>query len=78
MELLYSAGLRLAELVGLDLNDLDLRDASARVTGKGAKTRVAPLGRMARAALRAWLEVRGELAGPTEPALFVSRAGRRL
>jgi integrase/recombinase XerC len=77
-ELCYSSGLRLAELVGLDLPDLDLRDATVRVTGKGAKSRVVPVGRCAVAALEAWLAVRGELAGADQRALFVSQGGRRL
>jgi len=53
LELLYSSGLRLAELVSLDLGDLDLREALVEVTGKGAKTRRLPVGRMACAALSA-------------------------
>ncbi len=79
MELLYSSGLRLAELVALECGDLDLDDATVRVTGKGAKTRIVPVGRQARAALRAWLEVRGRIAHPiADDALFLGRAGRRL
>ena len=58
MELLYSCGLRLAELVGLDLDALDLDDATVRVTGKGDKTRIVPVGRAARAALHKWLKSR--------------------
>ena len=77
-ELGYSSGLRLAELVGLDLGDLDLRDATVRVTGKGAKSRVVPVGRLAREALEAWLAIRGELATAEQPALFVGKGGRRL
>jgi integrase/recombinase XerC len=50
MELLYSSGLRLSELVGLDQGDVDLRDKTVRVTGKGRKTRIVPVGRMAHAA----------------------------
>jgi integrase/recombinase XerC len=78
MELLYSSGLRLAELVDLNLLDLDLNDRSVRVTGKGNKTRVLPVGRRAVEALEAWLERRGELARPGEPAVFVSQRGTRL
>ncbi|BAZ92708.1 tyrosine recombinase XerC [Thiohalobacter thiocyanaticus] len=78
LELIYSSGLRLAELVGLDCNDLDLRDALVSVTGKGNRSRVLPVGRQARTALARWLEVRTELAAPDEPALFVSRRGSRL
>jgi len=77
-ELFYSSGLRLAELVGLDLGDLDLRDATARVTGKGAKSRIVPVGRHARTALSAWLEVRGTLTAADETALFVGRRGQRI
>lgn len=61
MELLYSSGLRLGEIVGLDLEDLDLKDRTVRVTGKGAKVRVVPVGRRARAALAAWLTQRAAL-----------------
>ncbi len=78
MELLYSSGLRLAELVGLDLHDVDAGDAVVRVTGKGAKTRVVPVGRHALTALRAWLKLRGQLAAAGETALFVSRRGKRI
>ena len=78
LELIYSSGLRLAELVGLDCGHLDLRDALVSVTGKGNRSRVLPVGRQARTALARWLEVRAELAGIDEPALFVSRRGTRL
>jgi integrase/recombinase XerC len=78
MELLYSSGLRLAELVGLDVGDLDLKDRTVRVLGKGKKSRIVPVGRMALAALRAWLKERTALAAADELALFVGRAGRRL
>jgi len=78
MELLYSSGLRLAELVGLDLADLDLRDRTVRVLGKGRKSRIVPVGRLALGALRAWLAERAVLAAADQPALFVGRSGRRL
>jgi integrase/recombinase XerC len=78
LELLYSSGLRLAELVALDLGDVDDADATVRVTGKGAKTRIVPVGRKALAALRAWRRTRAGVAGPDEQALFVSRRGGRL
>jgi integrase/recombinase XerC len=77
-ELFYSSGLRLAELVGLDPDRLDLHAAEVRVTGKGSKTRIVPLGRYAIAALQAWLAVRGQLASPGETALFVGRRGSRI
>lgn len=78
MELLYSSGLRLAEVVGLDVGDVDLRDAMVRVTGKGRRTRLVPVGRMAREALARWSAERSALAAIGETALFVGRAGRRL
>ena len=78
MELLYSSGLRLSELTGLDLHDVDLADRTARVTGKGAKQRIAPVGRHAIEALRRWLGERAALAKPDELALFVGQNGRRI
>jgi integrase/recombinase XerC len=78
MELLYSSGLRLAEIVGLDLGELDLRDRMVHVLGKGSKARLVPVGRMAIRALEQWLAERPGLARPGEPALFVGRSGRRL
>lgn len=78
LELMYSSGLRLAELVGLDLNDLDLADRTVRVTGKGAKSRVLPVGREAVKAVERWLRLRPELASGGQAALFVSRRGTRL
>ncbi|MGB3937334.1 MAG: tyrosine recombinase XerC [Burkholderiales bacterium] len=79
-ELLYSSGLRLAELVALDADDgrLDLRQAEVTVTGKGAKTRTVPVGARARAALRDWLKARALMAHPEERALFVGARGRRI
>jgi len=78
MELFYSSGLRLAELVGLALTDIDLADRTVRVLGKGAKTRIVPVGRKACDAIRAWLRERAALAGIDETALFVGRNGDRL
>jgi integrase/recombinase XerC len=78
MEMIYSSGLRLAELVSLDSDSIDRSDATVRVTGKGGKTRVVPVGRAALAAVAAWLRVRGQLAPLEEKALFVSRHGRRI
>jgi integrase/recombinase XerC len=77
-ELIYSSGLRLAEAVGLDPTDVDLREGTVRVTGKGSKTRVVPLGNQAARAIEAWLPVRGTLALPGERALFLNRSGRRI
>lgn len=78
MELLYSSGLRLAEIVGLDLGSLDLPDRTVHVLGKGRKARVVPMGRMAIRALERWLAERAGLARADEQALFVGRSGRRL
>jgi integrase/recombinase XerC len=78
LELFYSSGLRLAELIGLDVGDLDLADRTVRVTGKGTKTRIVPVGRYAIDAVREWLPVRAGLAAGAERALFVSKNGRRL
>jgi integrase/recombinase XerC len=78
MELLYSSGLRLAELVSLDVTSLDLRDRVVHVLGKGSKARIVPVGRAATQALREWLKERAALARPDELALFVGRNGARL
>lgn len=78
MELIYSSGLRLAELAGLDINDIDSRDAVVRITGKGSKTRVVPVGRHALAALERWLKCRAAWVAPDNMALFVGKSGRRL
>ena len=75
MELLYSSGLRLAELVSARLTDLQLSEGLITVTGKGNKTRIVPVGRMALQAIAAWLKVRGELAKPGDATLFVSVRG---
>lgn len=78
-ELLYSSGLRLAELVSLDIASMDLRAAEVVVTGKGSKTRVVPVGSKAVAALRAWLPLRDEKAAITgTPALFITPRGARV
>ena len=78
MELFYSSGLRLSELVDLDIRDVDLRDRTVRVTGKGGKTRMLPVGRFAVQALTTWLNERRTLAAPDEEAMFVSQRGGRL
>ncbi|MFI8609351.1 tyrosine recombinase XerC [Pseudomonas sp. NPDC077649] len=77
LELFYSSGLRLSELVGLDLDGLDLAAGLVRVRGKGNKVRELPVGRMARQALEQWLALR-KLANPGDGAVFVSQQGRRL
>lgn len=77
LELLYSSGLRLAELVALDRADLDRREALVTVTGKGGKTRTLPVGRAALEALQRWLAIRPQVPAHTE-ALFTSRRGQRI
>jgi integrase/recombinase XerC/integrase/recombinase XerD len=81
-ELAYSAGLRAEEIVNVDLDGLDPDSEEVRVEGKGAKTRVVPVGEPAWRALNAYLE-RGRPAldastGRAEPAAFLSKNGRRL
>jgi integrase/recombinase XerC len=78
MELFYSSGLRLAELVGLRIAALDLGDRTVRVLGKGNKTRIVPVGRQAIDALRLWLKERAALRLAGSDALFVGRNGRPL
>ncbi|MGB2131495.1 MAG: tyrosine recombinase XerC [Marinobacterium sp.] len=78
MELIYSSGLRVSELVGIDMRDIDLAEGALTVLGKGNKTRLLPVGRLAVEAIRAWLPIRGTLANPDETALFVGTRGCRL
>ncbi len=79
-ELLYSSGLRLAELVSLDLSQAAeiAGCGEVTVTGKGAKTRTVPVGKAARMAVEQWLRSRAALARAEEPALFVGARGRRI
>ncbi|MDP9938822.1 integrase/recombinase XerC [Pseudomonas sp. 3400] len=77
LELFYSSGLRLSELVGLDLDGLDLPAGLVRVRGKGNKVRELPVGSLARQALEQWLPLR-KLANPNDGAVFISQQGRRL
>jgi integrase/recombinase XerC len=78
MELFYSSGLRLSELVGLNLGDVDRGDRTARVLGKGRKTRIVPVGKHALDAIGRWLKERATLAATGEQALFVGARGERL
>ncbi len=78
LELFYSSGLRLAELVTLTLAGLDLAEGTVTVTGKGSKTRIVPLGSQATAAIKAWLPQRTLLKVDTEQALFVGKNGKQL
>jgi len=78
MELFYSCGLRLTELQSLDIPAIDLADRTVRVVGKGSKTRVLPIGRFAIEALQKWLGERAAVCKRDDPAVFISRSGRRL
>jgi len=79
LELIYSSGLRLAEVVGLNLADIDVQDAMVSVLGKGSKTRMLPIGSQAIAALKAWLPQRKTLLkDSTEQAVFITRKGTRI
>jgi integrase/recombinase XerC len=78
IELAYSSGLRLSELVGVDVDRVDLDTGEVRVWGKGAKERIVPVGTAARDAIRAWLSLRGALAAADERAMFVGKSGRRI
>ena len=78
LELLYSSGLRLAELTGLNVGDIDMSDQTVAVTGKGGKDRIIPVGKFAVEALHAWRKERGALADTDEKALFVSNRGSRI
>jgi len=80
LELLYAAGLRISELTALDVDDLDLDDATVRCFGKGSKERMVPLGRAAIDALKRYLtQARPELARPLSgAALFLNARGTRL
>lgn len=78
LELIYSSGLRLAEVTSLNLNDIDWGEAMLTVTGKGRKTRLLPVGAMAIAALKEWLVARRQYTQDNEPALFTTQRGGRI
>jgi integrase/recombinase XerC len=78
MELFYSSGLRLSELVHLRVAEVDLADRTVRVLGKGSKTRIVPVGRQAIDALKKWLAERAALVKTGVDALFVGQSGRPL
>ncbi|KAB0458347.1 MULTISPECIES: tyrosine recombinase XerC [Vibrio] len=78
MEVMYGAGLRLAELVSINLKDVLGRQGEIRVVGKGDKERKAPFSGLAKEWVDKWLKVRGDLASPGENALFVSKLGTRI
>jgi integrase/recombinase XerC len=79
LELMYGSGLRISELVGVDIDDLELRAKLVKVHGKGSKERIVPFGSKAEAAIRAWLAVRGEYVhDPEQQAVFVNYRGKRI
>jgi integrase/recombinase XerD len=78
LELLYAAGLRITELVDLDVDDLDLESRTVRCFGKGSKERIVPVGRVACEAAEAWLVQGRPALRPEGPALFTNRRGGRL
>lgn len=77
LELFYSSGLRLSELTGMNLPDLDLRAGTVLVTGKGNKSRIVPVGSHAISALQSWLQVRQPASGE-EAAVFLNQSGQRI
>ncbi len=78
LETMYSTGVRVSELVGLNLADVELEEGVARVRGKGKRERYAPLGSFAVGAIRGWLEHRHEEELGRDDAIFVNRLGSRL
>ena len=80
LELLYASGIRVGELVGLDIDDIDFAANLVRVMGKGAKERTVPFGVPAATALQGWLQLgRGQVVtGGSGPALFLGRRGGRV
>ena len=82
LELFYSSGLRLSELVNVNLGALDFTEGTVTVTGKGNKTRIVPLGAFAISAIKAWLKVRPDITEPITNALdtpvFIGLQGRRV
>lgn len=78
VELLYSSGIRVSELTGLDLGDVDFERNTIRVTGKGNRERVAPFGIPAQKALESWIDQRAKVIKDAERALFIGRRGKRI
>ncbi len=78
MELFYSSGLRLSELVNLNLDSIDFQEKSLRAIGKGNKERLLPIGSKAVEALLCWISERNTIANHDETALFVSKRGNRI
>ncbi len=78
MELLYSSGLRVAELAGIELNDISPGEGTVKVTGKGGKSRIVPIGATALAALQKWNQHRRNIAQPGQTHLFLGKSGNPL
>jgi integrase/recombinase XerC len=80
LELFYSSGLRLSEVVNLNIDQLDFSEGTVTVTGKGNKTRIVPLGNHAIVAIQNWLKLRTSLLNknPNDKALFISNHGKRI
>lgn len=77
-ELLYATGIRVGELVGIDIDDIDFAERTVRVLGKGSKERVVPCGLPGMRALDAWLMRGRSRLNPSSPALFVGARGKRI
>lgn len=77
MELMYSSGLRLSELQGLNLEEMDLKAREVKVNGKGSKERIVPIGSKALNAMNLWLNVRSQFK-PKDTAVFINQRGTRL
>ncbi|MFT5397128.1 MAG: integrase/recombinase XerC [Gammaproteobacteria bacterium] len=78
LELIYSSGLRLAELISINMGDIDFSDRVLTVTGKGKKMRSVPVGKHAIQAIKNWLKIRQSMVNENENALFISQRGKRI
>lgn len=78
LELIYSSGLRLAELISINMGDIDFSDRILTVTGKGKKMRSVPVGKHAIQAIKNWLKIRQAMVNENEDALFISQRGKRI
>lgn len=78
IELMYSSGLRVSEVAGIDLTDFEEEMSFLRILGKGAKVRIVPVGRFAIAAVENWINEREKFSNPDIPALFINLKGTRL
>ncbi|WP_336250048.1 site-specific tyrosine recombinase XerD [Stomatohabitans albus] len=78
LELLYSAGLRISELLDLNIDDVDLTERTVRARGKGSKTRIVPIGRLAARAIHVWINEGRPTVNPNGPQLFTNLRGQRL